>query len=150
MKQQFLLILFSFAILILLPPFVVQAEDNQQDNSNELNEKEFIEKYEKWLPERIVSYGQLKGGARPDPNRDNLIWLKCDASKYESQWFFRIHFTAHDDARFAVPYPDFFKKLKPSDYQIQVNYIPRYSIFPIFGRFYYVDFFENFDESASK
>ncbi|MDR1290415.1 MAG: hypothetical protein LBK06_04355 [Planctomycetaceae bacterium] len=147
MRKEIVFLVLLICCLFICPLF---GQNIQRDNSNELNEKEFIEKYAKWLPERIVSYGQLKGGARPDPNRDNLIWLKCDASKYESQWFFRIYFTAHDDAHIEAPYSDFFAKLKSSDYQIQVNYIPRYSIFPIFGRFYYVDFLEKFDESASE
>jgi hypothetical protein len=137
MRKEICFLILSICCLSICPLF---GQYNQRDNSKELSEEEFIEKYGRWLPERIVSYPTPEGGIPPLPDKNNIIQLICDGLKIEDEWCFSIEIHSYNKARFKAPYPDIIDTLGLSIYTAQVEYIPRYSIFPLFGRFIMLTF----------
>jgi hypothetical protein len=135
-------IIFLFLLVFCLSTCPLFGQNNQQGNSNELNEKEFIEKYEKWLPERIVSAPRSTSENPPVPDiSKNLDFFgEVYKQKNKNNRLCRLYFQCYEHAINAdCPFPNLIKQLVEINYALNISDVPLYSIFPLLGRFYCID-----------
>ncbi|MDR1486323.1 MAG: hypothetical protein LBT09_16080, partial [Planctomycetaceae bacterium] len=118
-----------------------------QKESADLSDDEFIERYNKLLPERLETPFRGTSSMPPIWDRNNCIQFYCYGYKDKGKWLYtaQIQRIPHDAVNIS-PFRDFMRQLFDSYYSTIVEYTPRYSIVPIFGRFYYIDSLENLDE----
>ena len=157
-------LLFALYLISICPVAWSQELGTARNNTlAETNEASFFELYENWLPKQIVSSpSPARSDTPPQPNLPNGMefggggYISNDTQSLGNERLFNAYFAVgkylHEDEspyvpddefilgiHIRCPFPDFLRQLSKAGYKMGVNNAPRYTVFPMLGRFYCID-----------
>jgi hypothetical protein len=131
--------------------FALDQENQNKYSSNQGNNT-FLEQYEKWLPNPIISEpmpaSSEEGPLMPSNLPHNMNFFSSGGHGY-TNLSFGIYFDSNSGRSFSrlagknleqyCPFPNFIERMVEFGYTTANYPVARYSIFPLLGRLYYID-----------
>ncbi|MDR2641468.1 MAG: hypothetical protein LBC74_01605, partial [Planctomycetaceae bacterium] len=132
-------------VLLLIFAGHIFCQERQENYAESKTDEEFVQKYERWLPELLISPPRSTSDNPPHPNINGGIRFFGEIYKQGKKdnilcrvvFHWSEHPIYHD-----CPFPELMKQLVKIHYNFNVSEVPLYTVFPLLGRFYYVDSLE--------
>jgi hypothetical protein len=126
------------------------CQEEQLKEVNQLKNQEFMKRYEKWLPERIISDPSSTSNNPPVPDPTKTIYFFGEMYKQKDKnirWGSMFIYCYNHAKNEICPFPNFVEQLLKIQYSVEMIGVQQYSIFPLFGSFYCVDCPEGNEEA---